>query len=123
MKFNLTPKSDDDDEWMRLDKKNDRRLTNQTISEELNMKSPSQYSNKLNMTHFFGNICPENLTFDQKTGRMEICQDLLGQIKRDPDVLNNFMSPVDESRVFEYDPEKNGRAKSGTPQTHLVPRK
>lgn len=50
---------------------------------------------------------------------MEICQDLLGQIKRDPDFLNNVMSPVDESRVFEYDPEKTAEQRVAHPKLTL----
>ena len=46
----------------------------------------------------------KNLSVEQKAYWLEICQDLLGRLKIEPDFLDEVITG-DESWVFDYDPE------------------
>jgi len=49
-------------------------------------------------------LVPKNLSVEQKTNRLEICQDLQGRLKIEPNFLDKVLIG-DESWVFDYDPE------------------
>ena len=46
----------------------------------------------------------KNLSVEQKANRLEICQDLLGRLEIEPNVLHKVITG-DESWVFDYDHE------------------
>ena len=49
-------------------------------------------------------LVPKNLSVEQKANRLEICQDLLGRLEIEPNLLHKVITG-DESCVFDYDPE------------------
>ncbi len=49
-------------------------------------------------------LVPKNLSVEQKANRLEMCQDLLGRLKIEPNFLDKVITG-DESWVFDYGPE------------------
>jgi len=58
----------------------------------------------LNMTKVCTKMVPKNLSQEQKDGRRQIYTDILGRIKKKPDLLTNVII-CDETWIFQYDPE------------------
>jgi hypothetical protein len=62
---------------------------------------------------------PKNLSVEQETNLLEICQDLLGRLEIQPGFLDKVITG-DESWVFDYDTEtKQQRAEWHTKSSHL----
>ena len=82
----------------------DRRLSVRIIAETgLNKNAVHRIlTEHLHMQKICAKLVPKNLSVEQKANRLEICQDLLGRLKTEPDFLDKVI--IDESWVFDYDP-------------------
>jgi len=58
----------------------------------------------LHMRKIWAKLVPKNLSVGQKANWLEICQDLLGRLEIEPNVLDKVITG-DESWVFDCDPE------------------
>jgi len=58
----------------------------------------------LHMRKICAKLVPKNLSVEQKANQLEICQDLEGRLKIEPNFLDKVITG-DESWVFDYDPE------------------
>jgi len=61
-------------------------------------------TDRLHMRKIFAKLVPKNLSVEQKANRLEICQDLLGRLKIEPDFLDKVITGA-EYWVFDYNPE------------------
>ena len=85
----------------------DRRLSVRITADETGSdKNPVHGipSDHLNMRNICAKLVPKNLSVDQKVNQLETCQDLLGRLKIEPDLLDKVITG-DESWVFDYNPE------------------
>lgn len=85
----------------------DRRLSVRLMADMLNISKTQVYdivTNHIGMRKVCAKMVPKVLTDDEKSRRVETCQENLDMCKRDPKFLDNVITG-DESWVFEYDPE------------------
>ena len=85
----------------------DRRLSVRMIAEETDLNKNAVHrilTEHLHMRKICAKLVPKNLSVEQKTNRLEICQDLLGRLEIETDFLDKVIT-ADESWVFDYDPE------------------
>jgi len=85
----------------------DRRLSVRMIAEETGLDKNAVdriLTDHLHMRKICAKLVPKNLSVEHKANRLEICQDLLGRLKIDPDFLDSVITG-DESWVFDCDPE------------------
>lgn len=109
----ISAKNEENVEQIRNLVRNDRRLTTRMIADQLNLNHTTVHqvlTENLNMRKICAKLVPKNLTVQQKDHRVEVCQDLLGRIERDADVLKHVITG-DESWIFEYDPETKRQSK------------
>ena len=88
--------------------RSDRRLTVRMIASELNLNHTTVHqilTKELAMKKLCAKFVPKNLTIGQKDSRKDLCLHLLERIQRDRNFLKNVIT-VDETWIFEYDPEK-----------------
>jgi len=77
------------------------------IAEEMGLDRNAVHrilTDHLHMRKICAKLVPKNLSVEQKANRLEICQDLQGRIKIEPNFLDKVITG-DESWVFDYDPE------------------
>jgi len=85
----------------------DHRLSVRMIAEETGLDKNAVHrilKENLHMRKICAKLVPKNLSVEQKTNRLEICQDLLGRLEIETDFLDKVIT-ADESWVFDYDPE------------------
>nr|QXJ78551.1 putative DD34D transposase [Meitanaphis flavogallis] len=85
----------------------DRRLSVRLVSQTLNIPKSIVHEivmNNLQMRKVCAKLVPKVLTDDQRSRRLETCQELWSLCESDPHFLDNVITG-DESWVFEYDPE------------------
>ena len=81
----------------------DRRLSVRMIAEKTGLDSNAVHRILTNHLHM-RKICAKLVSVEQKANRLEICQDLQGRLKIEPNFLDKVITG-DESWVFDYDPE------------------
>lgn len=102
-----TSKTDDNIEKIGSLIRQDRRLSIRAIAEMIGIDKESVRQvlhEHFNMKKVCSKMVPKILTPEQKDSRMEICSDILKNIKKDPDLLHRVIT-CDESWFFTYDPE------------------
>jgi len=67
-------------------------------------------------------LVPKNLTVEQKTSRLEICQDLLGRLEIEPNFLHKVITG-DEPWVFDYDPKTKRQSEEWHTKSSPRPKK
>ncbi len=85
----------------------DHRLTVRMIAEELSINKDTVWSiitENLEMRKVCAKMVPKLLSEDQKQQKVTVCQDIIERLEDDPDLLGSVIT-VDESWIFEYDPE------------------
>ena len=85
----------------------DRRSTIRTMADQLGMDRESVRSilvESLRMRKVCAKMVPRLLSDNQKTGRLDVCQDILQQLQTNATLLEKVITG-DESWIFEYDPE------------------
>ena len=85
----------------------DRRLSVRMIEEETGLDRNKVHrilTEHLHMRKICAKLLPKILSVEQKANRLEICQDLQGRLKIEPNFLDKVITG-DESWVFDYDPE------------------
>jgi len=85
----------------------DRWLSVGIIAEETGLNKNAIHrilTEHLHMQKICAKSVPKNLSVEQKANRLEICQDLLGRLKIEPNFLHKVITG-DESWVFDYDPK------------------
>jgi len=65
---------------------------------------------------------PKNLSVEQKSNRLEICQDLLGRLEIEPHFLDKVITG-DESWVFNYDPQTKWQSEEWNTKSSPHPKK
>ena len=73
-------------------------------AEETDLNKSAVLTDHLHMRKICAQLVPKYLSVEQKANRLEICQDLLGRLKIEPNCLHKVITG-DESWVFDYDPE------------------
>jgi len=84
-----------------------RRLRIRAVAELINIDKETVrriLHNNFNMKKECSKMVPRLLTPEQKEIRMNICADILQNIEKDPNILQNVITS-DESCFFQYDPE------------------
>jgi len=74
------------------------------------------------MRRICAKLALKNLSVEQKVNRLEICQDLLGRLKIEPNFLDKVITG-DESWVFNYDPETKQRSEEWHTKSSPHPKK
>ena len=77
------------------------------ISSELNLNRFIVHqilTQDLDTRKVFAMMVPKNLTSEQKTGRRDMCLDLLDRLEREPESFSRVITG-DESWILEYEPE------------------
>nr|QXJ78552.1 putative DD34D transposase [Schlechtendalia chinensis] len=85
----------------------DRRLSVRLVSQTLNIPKSTVHEivmNNLQMQKVWVKLVPKVLTDNQRSRRLETCQELWNLYESDPHFLDNVITD-DESWVFKYDPE------------------
>ena len=83
------------------------RLSVKMIAEETGLDRNAVHrilTDHLHVRKICAKLVPKNLSVEQKANRLEICQDLQGRLKIEPNFLGKVITG-DESWVFNYDPE------------------
>lgn len=102
-----TSKTDENIEKIGKVIREDRRLSIRAVAETVGIDKESVRQilhDNFNMRKVCSKMVPKILTPEQKESRMEICSDILKNIKKDPDLLERVIT-CDESWFFIYDPE------------------
>ena len=85
----------------------DRRLSVRMIAEETDLDRNAVHrilTDHLQMRKICAKLVPKNLSVEQKANRLEICHNLQGRLKIEPNFLDKVITD-DELWVFDYDPE------------------
>lgn len=86
----------------------DRRLTCEEVAREVGISRGSAHTiltTNLNMRRIAARWVPHCLSDDQKTGRMDIAQNLLDRYKNEGDSFLNRIVAIDETWIRSYEPE------------------
>jgi hypothetical protein len=75
------------------------------ITEKLNINTEILPKKYLDMNKVLAKMMPKNLTEDQMQWKRDVCADLLQRIEEKDERLDEVIS-MDESFVFQYDPEE-----------------
>ena len=67
-------------------------------------------------------LLPKNFSVEQKSNRLEICQDLLRRLEIEPNFLHKVITG-DESWVFDYDPETKRQSEEWHTKSFPHPKK
>ena len=81
----------------------ERRLSVRMIAEETGLNKNAVHrivTDHLHMRKICAKLVPKNLSVEQKANRLEICQDLLGRLEIEPNLLHKIITG-DESWVFD----------------------
>ncbi|XP_026827933.1 protein GVQW3-like [Ooceraea biroi] len=90
-----------------------RRLTARELVKNLGIAKTILYqilAEDLGMSHVTTKYVPRVLTQEQKDFRVEVAEDILESIKKDPELLKRVITG-DEMWVYNYDPETEARSK------------
>jgi len=90
----------------------DHQLSVRMIAEEMGLDKNAVHRilrDHLHMRKICAKLVLKNLSAEQKANQLEICQDLLGRLKIEPNFLDKVITG-DESWVFDYDPETKRRS-------------
>lgn len=102
-----TSKTDENIEKIGKVIRQDRRLSIRAVAETVGIDKESVRQilhENFNMRKVCSKMVPKILTPEQKESRMEICSDILKNIRKDPELLERVIT-CDESWFFTYDPE------------------
>ena len=102
-----------------------RRLRFRMIAEETGLNRNAVHrilTDHLFMRKICAKVVPKNISVEQKVNRLEICQDLLGRLEIQPDVLHKVITGA-ESWVFDYDPEIKRQSAEWHTKSSLRPTK
>ena len=103
----ISATNDENVEVVRAVMVKDRRLSVRMIAEETGLDKCAVHrilTDHLHMRKICAKLVPKNLSVEQKANRLEMCQDLLGRLKIEPNFLDKVITG-DESWVFDYGPE------------------
>ena len=101
-----TSRTDENVASLKQKVRSDRRLTVRMIADELGMNSEWVWriiTEDLGMRKTCAKIVLRLLNEGQKERRVQVCQDILDQIKTEPNLLKRVVTG-NESWIFEYDP-------------------
>ena len=101
-----TSRADENVERVRQTVRSNRRLTVRMTAGELGMNSEKVWSiitEDLGMRKICTKMVPRLLNEGQKERRVQVCQDILRQLKTEPNLLKRVVTG-DESWIFKYDP-------------------
>ena len=101
-----TSRTDENVERVRHKVRSDRHLTVRMIADALGMNSERVWriiTEDPGMRKICVKMVPRLLNEGQKEWRVQVCQDILEQLKTEPNLLNRIVTG-DESWIFEYDP-------------------
>ena len=121
----ISSTNDENVEVVRAVMVKDRRLSVRMITEETGLDRNAVnriLTDHLHMRKICAKLMPKNLSVEQKTNRLEICQDLQGRLKIEPNCLDKVITG-DESWVFDYDPETKPQSSEWHTKILLVRRK
>ena len=85
----------------------DRRLSLKMIADEVSVNKFTVHqtvSQDLMMRNVCAKLVPRVLTAEQKQRRVDVCREMLNELEKNPDFLDNVVTG-DESWTFQYDPE------------------
>lgn len=103
----------------------DRRLTIRMMAEELEMSKESVRTilvENLGMKKICARMVPKLLSDEQKSRRMEVCEEILQHLEENQDFLSNVITG-DESWIFQYDPETKRQSRQWKSPSSPRPRK
>ena len=98
-----TSRTDENVEGVRQKVRSDRRLTVKMIADELGIISERVWRIITEDQKICAKMVPRLLKEGQKERRVQVCQDILEQLKTEPDLLKRVVTG-DESWIFTYDP-------------------
>jgi len=104
---------------------NDRQMSVRMIAEETGLDINAVHrilTDHLHMRKICAKLVTKNLSVEQKANRLEICQDLLGRLEIESDVLDKVITG-DESWVFDHDLETKRQSAKWHMKSLLVQRK
>ena len=100
-------RTEDNVERVRQKVREDRRMTVRMVAYELGINRETVWkiiTEDLEMRKLCAKMVPKLLNNDQKDRRLQVCQDILGRLQTQPNLLEKVITG-DESWIFEYDPE------------------
>ena len=100
-------RTEDNVERVRQNMREDRRMTVRMIAYELGINRETVWkiiTEDLEMRKLCAKMVAKLLNNDQKDRRLQVCQDILGRLQTEPNLLEKVITG-DESWIFEYDPE------------------
>ena len=100
----------------------DRRLSARMTAEETGLDKNAVHrilTDHLHMRKICAELVLKNLSVEQKANRLEICQDLLGRLKIEPNFLDKVITGDESSTI----PRPNGKVRNGTRKVLLIRRK
>jgi len=103
----ISSTNDQNVEVVRVVVAKDRRLSVMMIAEETGLDKNAVHgilTDHLHMQKICAKVVLKILSVEQKVNWLEICQDLLGRLKIEPDFLDKVITGA-ESQVFDYNPE------------------
>jgi len=103
----------------------DCRLSVRMIAEETGLNKNAVHrilTDHLHMRKICTKLVPKNLSVEQNANRLEICQDMLGRLKIEPNFLDKVITG-DESWVFDYNPETKQQSEEWHMKSSTRPKK
>jgi len=97
----------------------DRRLSVRMIAEEMGLDKNAVHriiTEHLHMRKICAKLVPKNFSVERKANGLEICQDLLGRLKIEPNFLDKGVRIITILRP-------NGKVRNGTRKVLLIRRK
>ena len=121
----LSAKTDRNIELVNQLVRQDRRLTIRMMAEELEMSKESVRTilvENLGMKKICARMVPKLLSEEQKSRRIQVCEEILQQLEVNPDFLSHVITG-DESWIFQYDPETKRQSRQWKSPSSPRPRK